>query len=128
MKSVRHASTMFCVISASLALVAATATPALAETEHFGFKNLPGKTWTSNGKYTELYGLDVDTNTTSDVCVGAETKSGSGYVAPYGWKCSKTNAAWDFAESGYGPYNPAFAAVYNPNSGTIGELNGEAFW
>jgi hypothetical protein len=91
--------------------------------------NLPGKTWTAGPhpvlqeSLRESYAWG---NTSSNICAGPVIYSGGSYVEPYGWGCKDKHAyegeLWNFA-SEHGIVN-ATTAVYNPNSGTIGEYKG----
>jgi hypothetical protein len=104
-------------VSGTVALLAGmslSAADAQAGYQQWGAHNLPGHVWDGSGLYVNgLYYERVEAETSSSVCVGPVVKSGGGYVAPYGWKCSARIASWEW------PALTGEAAVYNPNSGTI---------
>src|SRR5579884_1270542 len=65
----------------------------------FGGRNLPGHTWSGGGVYGPgLFETLGEAETSSSVCTGPIVKSGSGYVAPYGWACKPVQVVWEFPE------------------------------
>jgi hypothetical protein len=89
----------------------------------WGTGSLPGHVWTSTGVLVPtLYYEFAEGETSSSICVGPVQKSGSGYVAPWGWKCQAHATAWEHADIS------AVAAVYNPNAGTIYGIRAYYAW
>jgi len=93
--------------------------PSIASASNFySGKNLPGHTWTAgNGVVLSPERvISASANTTSSVCVGPVTHSGSEFHFPYGWTCNPHAVTWEFAAIN------AAAGLDNPNPGTFGEF------
>jgi len=109
-----HLKQTFIVVLVLTALAAATIT-ASAQAGSFSFKNLPGKTWTTNGEVVGMTQIHAQWSNLTG-CIGPVQKSGSEYVFPDGWDCgSPQGLTFEFG------LISAAAGFDNPNSGTIKE-------
>jgi hypothetical protein len=101
---------------AALSTASVVVAPA-AQAEYFTGRLGPGQ-WTTDGTVFAIDDQNAGNGLSYSICVGPIQKSGSGYIAPYGWKCAPEIVSWS--------YTPIWAAggVYN-NSGASYGFNDE---
>ena len=102
-----------------VALVAALAMAMAASSAYAGgyqvIKSIPAKSWSCGycGVQEPVSDIVAAYGNNSTICDGPVTYSGGTYHTPYGWACQSHQIVWEFSPI------TAWAAVYNPNPGTM---------
>jgi len=77
------------------AVSTASALAPAAQAEYFTGRLGPNQ-WTTDGNVFAIDEQQAGNGLSYSICVGPIQKSGSGYIAPYGWHCAKGLTQWEY--------------------------------